>query len=190
MERQIDTTKLVTGTGSVIGFITGALVGSIVTYLLTKKKIQAQADMEIEEVRETFANFKRNQEVVLTEHKIPENRDLSRYSKVVKEPAPKDDPSPSDKPCLISMEEYVEDDEYDKETVIFYSEDGVLTDQFDHVLGVNDIIGEEALKHFGDEEEDIVYVRNNKFMTDYEVVLEHKSSPPTALAEGDEDDDD
>lgn len=188
MERQIEE-KVVAG--SVIGFIIGAVVSGLTTYFATKKKIKAKADEEIEEVRDIYEKMtlehskeKKKEEVPVKNYKVQ-----AMHHRILTESEKKVEESKKDIPEIIPIESFVEDDDYDKETLIFYEEDGVLTDQYDHVIGLNETIGEEALNHFGEEEEDIVYVRNNKLMIDYEVILEHKASPPTALAEGDEDDD-
>ena len=193
MERQVEE-KMVAG--SIIGFIIGAVIGGLTTYFATKKKIKAKADKEIEEVRDiyekmTLEHKKEKEKEKKKEEEEPVKNDKVKvmHHRILTESEKKAEESKKDIPEIIPIESFVEDDDYDKETLIFYEEDGVLTDQYDHVVGLNETIGEESLNHFGEEEEDIVYVRNSKLMIDYEVILEHKASPPTALAEGDEDDD-
>ena len=192
MERQ--SYEAVLATGSVIAFFVGTAVGGLVTYFATKNRIRAKADEEIEEVRDiyekmTLEHKKKEESVSKESAKVkPSLEDI--YGKYVASANSKESKEPKkEKPRIISMASYAEDEAYDKETLIFYEEDGVLTDQYDHVLDVDMTIGRESLNHFGEEEEDILYVRNDKLMTDYDVVLEHRASPPTALAEGDEDDD-
>lgn len=167
----------------IIAFVSGLLIGGVATYFATRKRIKENANKEIEEVRMVFSNIKKKEEKPVEKQEEAPKVELEKPIKV-KPHEPSDDV-----PFVIPLETFVEDDDYEKDILIFYEEDGVLTDQFDHVLEVNDILNDELLKRFGEEEEDMLYVRNNKFMTDYEIVLEHKSSPPTALAEGDEDDD-
>lgn len=50
-----------------------------------------------------------------------------------------------------------------------YFADGVLADSWGVELSIEDTIGEEALDHFGDDVDDIVYVRNDQKEVDYEV---------------------
>ena len=49
--------------------------------------------------------------------------------------------------------------------------DGVLTDDWDHPIeDVEGLVGVESLTHFGEYEEDSVYVRNDRYKTDYEIL--------------------
>ncbi len=50
-----------------------------------------------------------------------------------------------------------------------YFADGVLADSWGVELSIEDTIGEDALDHFGDDVDDIVYVRNDQKEVDYEV---------------------
>jgi hypothetical protein len=57
-----------------------------------------------------------------------------------------------------------------------YYSDGVLTDENDEVLeDVEDIIGIDSLNHFGEYEEDSVYVRNDEKLCDYEILLDNRN---------------
>lgn len=79
-------------------------------------------------------------------------------------------------PYVIPLARYEEDMKCPiKETLHYYEEDGVLADEADQVLDITKTIGDEALEHFGDEIDGIVYVRNEAAETDYEVVLSHSS---------------
>ena len=167
-------------------FLAGLLIGGVATYFAVRDKERKRADEEIESVKAALSKdiFKKPEDKNTTIATTPET--IRVY---VNEKGPQEDPSPEDIPEVITMERFVEDEEYEKETLIYYEGNGVLTDQFDHVIDLDKTIGREPLNHFGEEEEDIVYVRDKNLMVDYEVVLEHKDSPPTALMEGDEDDD-
>lgn len=76
-----------------------------------------------------------------------------------------------ERPYVIPPEEF---GELDYETVsLTYYEDGVLTDDMDNVIeDLDDIIGEESLKHFGEYEDDSVFVRNDARETDYEILMD------------------
>lgn len=77
---------------------------------------------------------------------------------------------------LIAPEEFGEEDEetgeaYDLVTLVYYA-DGVLT-YYDNESLVDDIeglVGTEFKDHFGDYEEDVVFVRNHRNETDYEII--------------------
>lgn len=77
---------------------------------------------------------------------------------------------------LISPDEYGELDDYDQETLYFYEKDETLIDIYDEILQdeVN-IAGTDYMNHFGDYDDNSVFVRNDYLKTDYEIVLVHSS---------------
>lgn len=87
---------------------------------------------------------------------------------------------------VISYNEWCEndDDEYEKDTLIYYREDGVVCDMRDDTIReYEDIVGENALNFFGcmSHDEDVVYIRNERRMTDYEFIREHTSYRKSVL---------
>lgn len=81
------------------------------------------------------------------------------------------------KPYVISPDEFgeMEDEDYDKVSVTYYA-DGVLADEYDEVVeNVDEIVGEESLTHFGEYEDDSVFVRNDKLKCDYEILLDQRN---------------
>lgn len=77
-------------------------------------------------------------------------------------------------PHLITVEEWNEDDEYDKLSIVFYSGDGVYADDMGTVLDDDSVILSPDFKpseHFGEQSGDnkLVYVRNTDIKTDFEV---------------------
>ena len=86
-------------------------------------------------------------------------------------PEPKEDDDMKD-PKLISEDKFDEDVEFTKETLYYYNEDDVLTDEDEHEIENQlEIIGD-TLDKFGfrDNEEQVVHVRNFERKTDYEVI--------------------
>lgn len=78
-------------------------------------------------------------------------------------------------PYTISPELFVQDKrDYDKITLEYY-DDGFLVEEIgdDVVPDIASVIGYESLNKFGEYEEDVVYVRNDKLETDYEVIRQH-----------------
>ena len=62
------------------------------------------------------------------------------------------------------------DSDYEKETLIYYAgNDYLVNEDEDEAYEISIYIGREPLEHFGDEEEDTVYVRNERLKTDYEI---------------------
>lgn len=75
-----------------------------------------------------------------------------------------------ERPYVISPDEFGEKDGYENVTLTYYA-DGVLTDYFDNVISnVDEVVGFDSLDHFGEYEDDVVFVRNEKMETDYEIL--------------------
>lgn len=74
---------------------------------------------------------------------------------------------------FIGPQDYEDDDDYEKEKIKFYSKDGILT-QDDDILSLEefeDVCGKKALTSFGKygAGTNACYVRNEEYMTDYEI---------------------
>lgn len=77
-------------------------------------------------------------------------------------------------PKVISPEEFGELDDYDMESLIYFS-DGYLTDtDYKLIKDVEDLVGSDSLKQFGEFEVDSVFVRNENYDTDYEILLDQR----------------
>lgn len=171
--------------GSLIFFIVGAAIGSAVTWKLTKTKYETMADEEIKSVKEAFsrreAERARSKPDINTlserilEYKYPGGRirDVSaeEYDKDEIVEIEVDD---LNKPYVINPENFGEIFGYDTVCCTYYA-DGVLTNEFDEVIeDVDDVIGLESLKHFGEYEDDSLFVRNDQLETDYDIVREYR----------------
>lgn len=97
------------------------------------------------------------------------------------------EPSPRDPnvPYVINIEEFTDDnDDYDKLSVTYYEGDDVLADEGDGVIPEpSTIVGIDALTRFGDgsDDEHIVYVRNEKLASDFEIVRDARSYSSVVL---------
>lgn len=80
-----------------------------------------------------------------------------------------------DGPYIITPEEFRSIDDYDFQTLIYYADGHVATDTGDLITNYEDQIGYDALEHFGEYEEDTVYVRNDEEMMDFEVIRSDKN---------------
>lgn len=92
-------------------------------------------------------------------------------------------------PFVISREDYAFDDEgqsYAKITVTYYPHDRVLLDDDDEPMDIARIIGYKNLNRFGDESEDpnVVFIRNHRMETDFEVVKEEEARLPLHVSYG------
>lgn len=172
-------------------FAVGAAVSSAVTWKLTQKKYEQLAREEIEEVREYYASKDKEknitedisdtdaEEPTTDEDDVPFTMSNERieYSAIANKYSTSDNeggdkPMSRREPYVISPAEFGEDDNYETETLIYYN-DGVLADRDgNRIEDIESCIGYESLNHFGEYEDDSVYVRNDDTMMEYEVLLD------------------
>ena len=172
-------------------FAAGLAVGAVAGAVIVKNKVLADAKAEVEEVREYYrsARGKVNredneevEEVKEVEKKEYELKDiqvkdepktgLTNYSQITKMYMSKDEfQTPMyDDPFVIDPSEFGENPEYDTETLTYFA-DGVLVDDVDDVIEEPDIVvGLENLKVFEEFGATTVYVRNDIYKTDYEII--------------------
>ena len=85
----------------------------------------------------------------------------------------------SKRPYVIPLDSFIDEMiGYDKITLGYYEEDDVLVDDNEDMIDdVDYVIGHDALDRFGDgsEDDDVVYIRNERTGADYEVIRHHKS---------------
>lgn len=184
---------------NVLIFISGAAIGSVVTWKLVEKKYKDLADEEIASVVETFKNRKSTKKskeeikkvvtnildkpVVTTvdtivaeegystdEQEETEEEDESNYTVEV------DPGTEVIVPYVIMPEQFGEYNEYGTKTLTYYADD-VLTDEIDNPITSGDMetmIGPDALSHFGEYEDDSVYIRDEMNEMDYEILKSDK----------------
>lgn len=170
-------------------FAAGLAVGAVAGAVIVKNKVLADAKAEIDEVRKYYRESRgvveeveEKEEVKEVEKKEYELKDiqvkdepktgLTNYSQITKMYMSKDEfQSPMyDDPFVIDPSEFGENPEYDTETLTYFA-DGVLVDDVDDVIEEPDIVvGLENLKIFEEFGATTVYVRNDIYKTDYEII--------------------
>lgn len=78
-------------------------------------------------------------------------------------------------PYVISPDEFASSPPGYSACPLDYYTDGVLADGWGVELNIEETIGEDALEHFGDYVDDIVYVRNERTQIDYEVTRDPRT---------------
>lgn len=173
-----------------LAFILGAASGSAVTWYSVKKKYEEIAQREIDSVKEVFANREkeRNKDVVaknVTEDKKekPELKEYAaklhrqgytKYSEYFDGGISKEKESVVNGPYVISPEQFGENEDYEKISLTYYA-DQILADENDEIIeDVEEMVGFESLNHFGEYEDDSVFVRNDAKKCDYEILLDQK----------------
>lgn len=98
-----------------------------------------------------------------------EESDILEENPIKREP--KEDESMKD-PKLISEDKFDEDDDYEKETLYYYNEDDVLTDESEQEIDNELYLLGDAMDKFDfrNSEERVIHVRNFELQTDYEVI--------------------
>ena len=169
-------------------FAAGLAVGAVAGAVIVKNKVLADAKAEIDEVREYYRESRgvkeveEKEEVKEVEKKEYELKDiqvkdepktgLTNYNQIAKMYMTKETPKQSlyDDPFVIDPSEFGENPEYDTETLTYFA-DGVLVDDVDDVIEEPDIVvGLENLKVFEEFGATTVYVRNDIYKTDYEII--------------------
>lgn len=166
-------------------FTAGAAIGSVVTWKLVKDKYSRLAMAEVEAVREYYADLTRGGAEEPSEEGsssapasgIPEFGEQERvdyanlagmYAGTTEEGGPT---IVVQRPEVITPSEFGECG-YPTVSLTLYA-DGVLVDEYDDVIPHDEIdamIGLESLEHFGEYEDDSVFVRNDRLETDYEIL--------------------
>lgn len=175
---------------AVIAFVAGAAIGSVVTWQFVKKKYEQMAQEAIEETREFYANKKQSvyegpqdsdeAKKEETPHIDRNKPDILEYASKISELGYRNEDevkkeaaevvTPKDHPYTISPDEFAYDDEYTKISLMHYA-DGVLCDDNDVLVdNLDEIVGADYASHFGEYDDDCVYIRNDARRCDYEIL--------------------
>ena len=179
-----------------LAFVSGAAVGATATWYILKEKMRRERDAETEALREAMASARdenKNEEYQAPKSvEVCEKPELKEFVERIQKAGYVDYSSLAAeakkaaeaqtveevaemKPYVITPDDFASREGYDIQSLTYYT-DGVLTDVNDiPVENVDDIVGEESLTHFGEFEEDSVYVRNERLGVDYEILLDSRT---------------
>ena len=179
----------------IVIFIGGAAIGAGAAYFITKKKYEQISNEEIESVQRAYAdrleklqdmvhNLKPSEDDCEDDISVEEktNNKEKEYEQLLEDAGYADNSNNYNnkkkevdvdmaKPYVITPEEYDENG-YDTISLTYYA-DGVLTDEFGGVIEESDIagmVGADFAEHFGEYEDDSVFVRNDEYEIDYEIL--------------------
>jgi len=172
---------------NVIIFAAGAAIGSLVTWKVVKTKydeILNECQSELDNLCETvdrLVDLKKDvpdtKEIKSSEtmYAVELGEKLEEYLDILNEESylgKGADGMSLDKPYVISPDDFDELDDYDVMSLTYY-EDGILADDYGNIIqDVDDMVGLESLQTFGLYEDDSVFVRNPKYKTDYEILMD------------------
>lgn len=180
-------------------FAAGVLTGSLCTWYSTKKYYEKIANDEIESMKEWLARRVEEQDEKAEEQSSePAEKSTSPsmkpnlmeyaamvkdlgytdYSRRTEEPEKEakedEEVDEMDRPYVIEPEEFGECD-YEEVSLTHYA-DGVLTDEQDNPIeDVDSMVGEDYAEHFGEYEDDSVFVRNDRMQTDFEILADQRN---------------
>ena len=150
--------------------VVGAAAGFASATLLWKKKFEKEAQEEVESMREYVEMVKAGENVVKVDFGDRE-KDVEELKAVIK-PYAGSEVSKIDKfkPYEIPEEDFViEDEDFSKTTLEYYVESGLLYEG-NEVVSADDVVGRDILNKLHGFGDDVMYVRNEKYNTDYEVI--------------------
>lgn len=173
----------------IVIFAVGAGIGSAVTWYITKTRYEQILQDEIDSVKKTFSvlnetmsNEAANDTDIPDEYyddmaKKPEYVDPDKvaYDTIIKSAGYSNNKEEFKMPDIY----VIPPDEFDEcgyETVsLLYHTDGVVSDEFGEIVEYEKLIGDDFMNHYGEYEEDSVFIRNDKLKTDYEILKDYRS---------------
>lgn len=163
-------------------FSTGMIAGGLVGYYICKKKYHIVKLESIETIDNTTIDIdpeEAKEQVYKASYKKPEKEGNEEWEEAIKiNPV-----EPELVPYVISPDSYTsEHDDFAKIVLLYYEENEVLeyeeyneAEGDDHFADIGSTIGHDSLNHFGEFEQDTLFVRNEALGNDYEVLLIHSA---------------
>ena len=170
--------------GTALAFLAGAALGGVSAWYVAKTRYDELSEQEIDSAKQAF--YAREDEpeeapkTVLAANKNQEKGDINDYAKMVsrvgysRTSVPPKPEHEVEAPYVISPEEFGEMDGYTQISLTYF-DDGILSDENGVIIDEpKDIVGD-ALNHFGEYEEDSVFVRSDPKRCDYEILRDLRS---------------
>lgn len=168
----------------ILSFVAGAAIGSLVTFIFVKTKYERIAQEEIDSVKEVYSKTKeRTQELreelrddktdFVDKPEYIDEKEVGAYNGIIEHSGYS---KYSDRPYTLRPEEFGDLDEYELISLTHYS-DGVLTDDNDDKMEddeIDDTVGADYAEHFGEYEDDSVFVRNDRLKCDFEILYDKR----------------
>lgn len=155
----------------VLAFSLGAAAGAAVSWKVLKTKYEQITQEEINAAKEYYRTR------AMEEQTEEEACDTDEYEEDEEEDSePKKTEVDPYGPYVISPDEYGDIFDYTTAHLTYYSADDILADESDELIDdIDGIIGLDSLNHFGEYEDDVLFVRNDELKTDYEIFYDSGS---------------
>ena len=179
-----------------VAFVTGAAIGSLVTWRILKERYEKLAEEDSKSIREAFARRMAEPEEIADEPTEVDFDELKNVSKQLSadlgydgaitedENEEKGEPVAMDKPYVIDPFESGNGGEYEIISLTYYADEVLVDDSGNLIEDVEAVVGVDSLTHFGEYEDDSVFVRDDDLKIDYEILRDYrryseiKKSPP------------
>lgn len=173
----------------IIGSVVGVGIGVAGTYSCFKDKYEKLAEEDFNS-RRVFDEDKKDEPVEPVVEKTADSRtvdkpSIAEYAAILQKEGYVNYSDMQDKkqkqeiavdrPYVIQPSDFGEFDDYEKISLT-YTADGVLLDDMNEIVDdIEETVGEDSLEHFGEYEDDSVYVRNDAKKCDYEILLDQRN---------------
>ena len=166
-----------------LAFLVGAAVGAASTYFCLKNKFEEDIEAEAEELR-VYYNDKYRNHVEKEEEDKEDDVVRESFERLSEEEYPEDDLTEEERkaeianeiinsrPKLIKADEFDSNPAFDKQTLYYYTDDGLLLTEEDEIVeNYVYLLGDTLTKYgFVDNDEKVIHVRNGNVSTDFEVI--------------------
>lgn len=179
-------------------FAAGAAIGSAVAWLYAKKYYERIANEEIESMKEWLARRVEEQDKEKEDKPEPPIQnssapsvkpdlmdyasrlkdlnytDYSRRTEEKEETDDEEEVDDTDDYIYVIKPEIFGEEDYEEVSLTYYA-DGVLTDEQDNPIeDVAGMVGADYASHFGEYEDDSVFIRNDRLRTDFEILADQR----------------
>lgn len=161
-------------------FLAGVAAGAVATGIVLKNEYEKRIQNEVNELRDFYRNRQQSDEIQgdtesdtaqdSDDESEPED-DTNAYEEALKNYTKEGEKTVTE-PYVISPDEYGEIDDYKLRSLVYYADDVLADDKGYHINNRDELIGEDSLEHFGEYEEDSVFVRNPALKCDFEILLD------------------
>ncbi len=172
-----------------VAFGLGAISGSALTWYYLRTKYQQYVDDEVNELREYYSSKLANTEdkhieiandiddestdidIKKAQKEVSELTERQNYSGYFQQESTdiSNDPSILEpKPVVVGPNDLDEEPDYEWRDITVYADDVVCDDNDDPLDDMKNIIGD-ALDHFGEYAESVIYVRNDRLKCYFEI---------------------
>lgn len=155
----------------VLLFGAGFATGAYVMHTVFRTKYQEYADAQIDDVRDHYRKKEADLDAMIEEK--AQQKSMEQLTGKYRTESDPEDIAPHDPIEIIQPDEFGDIDDYETRGLTCYADGKLVFDE--ETMPVNDddipnIIGTEALNHFGEFMPSTIHVRNNNYHKDYEII--------------------